>query len=238
MNTIGFLDTLCRNFRYALRALRHNPTFTVVALLTLAIGIGANTAVFSVVNSVLLKPLPYPKSEELVALSAYRSRSRGTGDDHRRVPPLGVHVFHVSPIRTGRFSPWRAWISEHGFRYRIGGTRAGAHGFDHRRHAPGARRRTRAGTLARRRPTKYPEVRKRSCSPTATGSGDSEADSSVHRTQPSTSTRAREIVGVMPQGFRFVNTDADLILPFAFDRSKLSLPGFSFAGHRPGSSQA
>ena len=68
MNTIVFLDTLARDARYALRALRHNPLFTAAALLTLAIGIGANTAVFSVLNSVLLNPLRYPKPDELVAL--------------------------------------------------------------------------------------------------------------------------------------------------------------------------
>src|SRR5215831_1877964 len=68
MNTIGFLDTVGHDIRHGLRLLRHSPTFTVVALLTLAIGIGANTAVFSVVNSVLLNPLPYPKPEELIAV--------------------------------------------------------------------------------------------------------------------------------------------------------------------------
>src|SRR5882724_2357201 len=68
MNTITFLDTLARDVRYGLRMLRLNPMFTVVALLTVAIGIGANTAVFSVVNSVLLKPLPYPKGEQMVGV--------------------------------------------------------------------------------------------------------------------------------------------------------------------------
>ena len=48
--------------------MRHNLTFTVVVVLTLAVGIGANTAVFSVLNSVLLKPLSYPRSDELIAL--------------------------------------------------------------------------------------------------------------------------------------------------------------------------
>ncbi len=68
MNTVSVLDALSRDVRYALRGLRRNPMFTAVALLTLAIGIGANTAVFSVVNSVLLKPLDYPKSEQLVGV--------------------------------------------------------------------------------------------------------------------------------------------------------------------------
>src|SRR5262245_9782197 len=68
MDTIEILDSLSRDLRYAGRAMRRNPTVTVVVVLTLAVGIGANTAVFSVLNGVLLKPLSYPRSEELVAL--------------------------------------------------------------------------------------------------------------------------------------------------------------------------
>src|SRR5215471_2697714 len=66
MNTIAITELLARDTRYALRNLARNRIFTVVALITLAVAIGANTAVFSVVNSVLLKPLAYPHSEELV----------------------------------------------------------------------------------------------------------------------------------------------------------------------------
>src|SRR5690349_2936510 len=74
----SFVETCWQDLRFGLRVLRKSPAFTAIAIATLAIGIGANSAIFAVIENVLLKPLPFPDSAQLVDL----------GHD---VPAIGLH---------------------------------------------------------------------------------------------------------------------------------------------------
>jgi putative ABC transport system permease protein len=74
------MDTLRRDFIYAVRVLLRKPGFTAIAVLTLALGVAANSAIFSLINGILLRPLPYPHSERLVNLWSIYASSQGQHD--------------------------------------------------------------------------------------------------------------------------------------------------------------
>src|SRR5580692_5301458 len=77
-----------RSLKQVLRRLTQAPLFTALTLLTLALGIGANTAIFSVVNSVMIKPLPYPQSESLVGIWHSAPGITGIGDGLNMCPTM------------------------------------------------------------------------------------------------------------------------------------------------------
>ncbi len=222
------IENLFADVRYGLRMLGRNPVFTVVGLLTIAIGIGANAAVFSVVNSVLLKPLHYPKAEELVSLHQIAPGAAGLADfenglllspsmyftyseQNRSFQSLGVWDAGTANV-TGLSEPEQARSVEvsDGVLQALDVPPVAGRWFSQADQVPRGHE-----TVI----LSYGYWQRRFG-----------GDRAVIGRNLLVDSRSREIVGVMPQGFRFVDSDFDVLVPLAFDRGKLILAGFGFHG--------
>jgi predicted permease len=209
-------------WRHVLRHLAAMPLFTGMAVLTLALGIGANTAIFSVISGVLLKPLPYPRSEALVALD-----HAAPGFD---IPRAGAAPFlyftyreearvfeDVAMWRTGTVSVTGvaqpeevpALFSTDGLLPILGVQPMLGRVFSRVDDAPG-------GTETVVLTAGYWRAK---------FGGDRAA---VGRTVVLDG-RPREIIGVLPDDFRFLDRDVSLIVPFRLDRSKVVIGQFSYS---------
>ncbi|MGC1621068.1 MAG: ABC transporter permease, partial [Candidatus Acidiferrum sp.] len=110
------MRALFQDVRFAIRLLLKNPAFAAVSIITLALGIGANTAIFSVINAILLRPLPYPQAERLVLLSEFSEQvpnmsiSMANFDDWRKQNTVFESMMpyqNDDVVLTGRGEPER-----------------------------------------------------------------------------------------------------------------------------------
>jgi predicted permease len=222
------LEAVGRDLRLTLRRLSKSPGFAATIILTLAIGIGANTAVFSVINSVLLKPLPYPDSDRLVALWLNAPGAGGLAnfESGLRLSPSMYFTFREHNRTFQSLGVWAA-------------NRATVTGFAQPEEVHVAW--VSLGVL------ESLEV------PALTGRLLSSADQDPHgakrvmlgygywqrRFGGSRAVVGQsividgqtcEVVGVMPRGFQLVDQNFDVLAPLAFDRSRLKMAPFGYQG--------
>jgi predicted permease len=109
MNSLGFLETLWLDLRYGARLLLRNPTFAIVAILTLALGTGANTAIFQLVDAVRLRTLPVERPEELADVRVVKAPNGRTGQFNGRWPMLSYPLYLKIKQEQRVFSDVAAW---------------------------------------------------------------------------------------------------------------------------------
>ncbi len=131
MNTISFLETLWQDLRYGVRQLRLSPGFTLVAMVSLALGIGANTAIFSAVYAVLLKPLPYSNPEQIYAIEVIIPERTS---QFASLPVTVQAYLEWRKAETAFASmtvlrPWECNLTRDGEPERVGGARVGSNFF-------------------------------------------------------------------------------------------------------------
>lgn len=239
INTLTFLDTLAGDIRYGLRTLARSPLFTAAALLTLGIGIGANVAVFSVVNSILIRPLRYPKAEQLVALHQDAPGAAGLANaaDGLALSP-SMYFTYSEHNRTfqalGVWIPGTANVTGLGEPEQVR-TVSVSDGVLQALHvSPVAGRWLLAADQVPQGLGTEPFSPSGRSSTVMLGYGYWQRHFAGRRGVIGRTlivdSLPRQIVGIMPRGFQVVKTQPDLILPLAFDRAHVILAGFGYYG--------
>ncbi|MEO8467816.1 MAG: ABC transporter permease [Gammaproteobacteria bacterium] len=234
MNLTGFLESISRDFRRALRGLPRRPAFTIAAVLTLALGIGATTAIFSVVYSVLLKPLPFPNPDELVRI---RHPAPGVGAPDLLASPTMLFTYRKenrSFTELGMFSNGGETFTNNGETTRLRSLRV-THGV---LQSLGVQ------------PLRGRWFTEQEHGPTAEGlapvmlsyafwrSNFGGAEAALGR-EMLINGRRSHVVGIMPADFRFLDMSPqpDIIVALQFDPAKVAIDGFwldAVARLRPG----
>jgi predicted permease len=227
------LESVVQDFVYAVRSLRKTPGFTAVAVLTLALGVGANTAIFSVVYNILLKPFPYANSSEIVAVSMH-------------IPQLQSR-FPSVPVRAADFQEFRrsshvfadiAAIRERDFTSPGAAIRNGSMVHASRRICSRCWACNPVSAVRSCRRTTHPDATTLSWSATSSGLVMWEEIRTRWGRTLMLDGRAHTIIGVMPQGFLFpagkqlhpmveLGPRIDIWKPMAFTASELSPADFN-----------
>jgi len=206
--TFAWIDDARRDVAHGVRSLRRTPGFTVVAVLTLALGIGATTAVFSVISAVLLRPLPYPNADRLVQLFA-PDTERGLPRGARAIPPGDFEVLRApsrSVSHVAGYIQTSATLTGQGDAVRLAGVQITAsvfpmlgvapllgRPFDASEESPGAD----VVVLSYRAWQRY-----------------FNGDSAIVGRVAAFDGRGRTIVGVMPEGFAFPDAHLQYWVPY------------------------
>ena len=221
-------ESALTDLKSAFRRLRRSPGFAATVLLTLAIGIGANTAVFSVVSSVLLKPLPYPDAGKIVALWLNAPGAEGLANFQKGLP-LSASLYFTFSENNRTFQSLGTWLAQKanvtglarpeevniilvtgGVLETLGVPPCAGREITAADQIPGGPKNVMLS---------YGYWQRRF-------GGDSSA---IGRTIVIDS-QPRSIVGIMPRGFSIVDHDFDVLVPFAFERDKQPLAGFGLQG--------
>ncbi len=217
------MTILVNQIKHVLRRLRRSPMFTAIALVTLATGIGANTAVFSVIEGVLLKPLPYSKPDELAGVWL---TAPGIGIKDVNASPSAYFIFREesrvfqdiglyskdSDSVTGLAEPEQVPTLNvtDGILPLLGVQPILGRWFTRKDDSPGS-----PETIM----LSYGYWQRKFA-----------GDRTVIGRRIDVNGRPREVIGVLPSTFRFLDAKPALLLPFRFDRGKLFLGNFSYEG--------